>query len=396
MTPPGRKRYDWDVLTIVPRAAHGASAIGRVITVTVAALLVTAGAARADVTTLAGTNEPVVRVNVRHGDVTVRTWDRPAVEIDGDSSLEIERRLMPPDAATTIFIPQDEQRWLGGNALLPAESFVLGPLAAAPHDVIVVRSVAADSAGRAAAAPLTPVVVTVPRDAAVVFVRATDGNLDVHDYRGGTLVMIVGRGHLLLQNVRGIAFVQSNHGPIEIDDSSFERVRVRSLFGNVIFERCNVEQIEATDINGSIVFDGGAFEPGLARFESTNGDVAIGALGPVSFDARSASAGRVYTNFGRDARVQTERGVASAAVWGGGPIVTATTETGNVFLYEGSLRNRPQLAPEWQGPLETLERPAFPARRELGPSAESQALPTRAFVPLWLRQRPYRRPFRQR
>jgi hypothetical protein len=118
-----------------------------------------------------------------------------------------------------------------------------------------------------------------------------------------------------------------------VTNSSFERVRARSLTGNMTFEHCNVRQIEATSVNGSIVYDGGSFQPGSRGFESTRGDVAVGANGPAELGGHADGSGRVYTNFQGPAHVDGRDGEASATVDGGGPVVTATSaKRQRVFL----------------------------------------------------------------
>jgi len=232
--------------------------------------------------------------------------------------------------------------------------------------------------------------VTVPNNTVFVFARTQAGALEVHDYRTGTLMGFVGRGRLTLVNVGGTVFAQSNRGPLIVQDSSFDRLRARSLFGNITFEHCSVRQIEATSVTGSIVFDSGSFEPGLARFASARGNVAIGALGAVQMNAHAGGDGRVYTSFDRSARVSGGNGGASAAVGSGGPVVTATSETGNVYLYDGSLHLRSRFPQSWQAPLDTLERPAFDGLRD--PGAALRVPRAAGFGTRPLAVPPYRRP----
>jgi hypothetical protein len=335
-------------------------------------MLLTAGSARADVQTIDGTDAPIVRVNVKQGDVTIRTWDRSSVQIDADPSLEVVRRTTASAGEPySIPIPGTTQPSVEGPASLPAESFVVAAIPPGPRDAIVVR----DPLGSGGTGAPTPVTITVPNNSAFVYARTGNGTLDVHDYRSGTFVGFVGRGRMLLDNVGGTVFAQTGRAAMVVTNSSFERVRARSLFGNMTFERCDVRQIEATSINGSIVYDGGSFQPGLAHFESTRGDVAIGANGGVQLGGHAAGDGRVYTNFQHPVRIDGHDGEANATVDGGGPVVTATSERGNVYFYDGSLRSRSQLPSQWQGPLGTLQRPAFAPRREaVGPASTVPAL----------------------
>jgi len=329
------------------------------------ALLGAMGAsARADEQLIDANPGAIVRVNVREGDVTIRTWNRPQIAIDGDPSLSIEKRSNSAPLAAPIPIPEMEQDTPNGSAALPPETFVAAPIPEGPHDVVIVKS--------AANTPRGPVTVTIPSDTAFVFARAGSGKLDVSDYRGGTLAAFTRNGRLSLTNVGGTVFAQTFRGPLVVRGSSFDRIRARSLFGNVSFERCDARQIETTTVDGSIVYDGGSFAPGLARFESTNGNVAIGASGNVQYGAHAVGDGHVYTNFNGRSRVDQRGPDTDAFVGDGGPLVTATTQGGNVYLYDGSLRSRTGLPPEWQPAYATLDRPGerteeVQSRPDLGP-----------------------------
>jgi hypothetical protein len=341
------------------RLTHGVAQAARASIFLCFALFSSAGAARADVQTIAGVGTPIVRVNVKAGNVTVRTWDRPDVQIDADPSLQILRRTVrQSDASYSLPIPPVTGETLDGAVDLPAENFVAS-LAPGPYETVVVR----DPPGIETDGP-TPVTITIPNDSAFVLARTGNGTLDVRDYHGGTFVGFVGRGRMQLANMGGTAFAQANRGAMVVADSSFERIRARSLTGNIAFERCNVRQIEATSVDGSIVFDGGTFARGLARFESGSGDIAVGATSPVELGGHAVGSGHVYTNFQGPARVDDRAGETSAVVDGGGPVVTAMTQSGDVFFYDGSLRGRPPMPAQWQAPLSALQRPGIAVRRD--------------------------------
>ena len=327
--------------------------------------LLGSGAAQAQVTLLDGLEAPIVRVNLAQGDITIRTWDRSAVSVDGDSSLLVERRTTQQSGEPfSLPVPRAQSATPEGHASLPAESFVLASIPAGPREAITIRSpVTEGSAG------LTPVTVTVPNSAVFVFAHTNGGSLDIRDYRGGTLFATSAHGRVSLTNVGGAVFAQSTHGPLVVADSSFDRIRARSLTGNLTFERCRARQIEATSVNGSIVYDAGTFEPGLARFESTRGDVAVGTSAAAEIGAHAGSNARVYTNFDHAAKIDGRDGETSAVVGGGGPVVTANSQAGNVYLYDGSLRTRGAMSGEWDGPLGALQRPA-----ERAPHTESRAV----------------------
>ncbi len=316
---------------------------------TLVALAVSSRPACADITTVENVAAPIVRINVRSGDVSIRTWDRPNVEIDGDAGLSIvHRRIGQPTEQPPILIPQTRGAGRSGPLVLAPESFVVSTIPQGPRDAIVIRSTPQSQPG--------PVVVKVPGDAVFVFAFAHGGNLDVRDYRGGTFVGFTNGGRISMQNVGGTIFAQTGSGALDVADSATDRLRARSLRGNITFQRCRVRQIEASSVEGSIVYDEGSFEPGLARFESTSGDVAIGSQSAAEFGAHVSGDGRVYTNFQRGARITGGGADASAVVAGGGPVVTATSQSGNVYLFDGSLRARDRL-PSWQPPIATLAHP---------------------------------------
>jgi hypothetical protein len=339
---------------------HGTTAVARASILLTLALFTAPASARAATQTFDAT-APIVRINVRSGDVTIRTWDRETVAVDADPSLEVFSRTARFGALlSSIPIPATQQNSSEGEADLPPESFVTGDIPAGPRQAIVIR----DPLGSAGGGP-TPVTITVPNDTAFVYARTGDGTLDVHDYRSGTLLAFVPKGRMQLDDVGGTVFLQTAHAPMVVTNSSFDRVRARSLFGNMTFEHCNVRQIEATTIDGSIVYDSGNFDAGLAHFESTRGNVAIGANGPVQLGGHVSGGGRVYTSFARPAALDERDGEATAIVQGGGPVVTATSANGNVYFYDGTLRSR-QLSGQWQAPIDALQRPGETVRRYQG------------------------------
>ncbi len=308
-----------------------------------------AAAASADVTTIDDASAPIVRVNVVRGHVIVRTWDRPVVQIDAAPAVAIERRQINEDGGDrSVLIPQATLVAPEGTLTLGPEGFVVSTIPPGPRDVIFVRSLGPADIG--------DVTVTIPAGTVYLLVHDREGALDVHEYRGGTLVAFTGRGALRIADGGGTIFAQTGRGPIVMTNVNADRIRSRTLAGNATFERCTVRQIEATSIAGSIVYDAGSFAPGLARFESSTGDVAIGTVGSVQFGGRS-SGGRVYTDVGADARVNEAAGTTNVGIGAGGPLVNAASDRGNVYLYSGTLHDQHDRAAPWVAPITTLSRP---------------------------------------
>ena len=165
-------------------------------------------------------------------------------------------------------------------------------------------------------------------------------------------------GPLVLRNIAGDAFVQNLRGPIYIGDSSFDRLRTRTGVQNTIFQRCNVRQIEASSIRGSIYYDDGTFQPGLARFETVSGHVALGVNGGANIGVKG-SPGQIYQSFDRPATVNDRNGEATASIGGGGPVVNVVTQQGRVYLYDGAMSEKRALPPPWEpvrAPLQRVEQ----------------------------------------
>ncbi len=261
------------------------------------------------------------------------------MQVDGDPSLSITRRIVRPRGDDrSILIPHAQ--------------------AQTPHGARATRRPRASSSHRfrpararwSSCVPTSPadvgtVTVHVPADSVFVFAHAAHGTLDVHDYKSGTLLAFVGHGRLTLDDVGGTVFAQTNRGPLVVRNSNFDRIRARSLIGNMAFERCNVRQIEATSVAGSIVYDGGSFAPGLGALRIDDAATSLSARpAPPSLGARTTGGGHVFTDFANGTRVDAQRRCCNRDVDGGGPVVTATSASGNVYLYGGSLRRACRVA----------------------------------------------------
>ncbi len=317
-----------------------------------------AGTASYDVRDQAVVN---VIVRGRANDVDIRTWDRPVVEVDTPDELpSVTRRETAFGAARGLVLqipPQlvPERTPEGtptGATTLPPEEFPYASFRPGRHDVVAVD---APQGSR--------IVVTVPAATGLLVVRVGGGRTLVENYHGANLVVIQNSGRVQLTGASTTAFVQMNYGTLYAADDTFARIRVRGIGAHDVFERCRSRDIETTSITGSIIYDSGSFDAGLARFESTSGPIALGVTSGTNLSARSAE-GHVYTQFnGRGASVeQRGDGDASAIVDGGGPLVSAVDQRGNIFLYDGTLLGRRITGPEWR-PVHQI----FTTRRTASP-----------------------------
>lgn len=316
---------------------HKGRCRGALITlVAVGCSLALAGQARADEQFDVGPS-PVLNVNVTRGQVTIQTWDRDQVLISSENPLDI-RHLTPQEVDPRI--PRQMQmsshkiQTEHGLVVLPAESFVLPPLPGDRHDAIVARG-----AGN--------MTITVPRSTAMVIAHLRAGRLRIDNYHGIFVTHV--RGAVIeLNNVVGTGYVESLRGQIVATNSSFDRLRVRTATGDMLFADCTSHEIQATSTYGSIVYDNGDFQPGLARFESEHGNVALGVRGNAQIGAHSGT-GHVITNLEDDAQVHGDPTTKQATVGNGGPVVTATSKNGSVFLYNGSMNEHPHVRQELSG-----------------------------------------------
>ncbi|HMD01957.1 MAG TPA: hypothetical protein VKG44_03225, partial [Candidatus Baltobacteraceae bacterium] len=170
----------------------------RLLSFVVVAWLLTITPVRSEVATVEA-DAPIVRVQALQGNVTIRTWDRAYVQIEGDpATYSVEHRvnripaLLPP-------APISPGRIEGPDGLieLPAESFVVSTLPAGPRDLVQLKGTQVGT-----------LTLTVPYNSPVVGVILGRGSVTVNDYRGGTLIAHVRNGRMWLRNFGGDAFVQ--------------------------------------------------------------------------------------------------------------------------------------------------------------------------------------------
>ncbi len=330
----------------------------------------------------------VVNVIVRGkgNDVIVRVWDRQSVQVDyaDDNVPSIARTSVPfgtPRFPLSRQIPAMIYTGRDGNgqvaaAALPPEEFPYAAFRAGPHDTVVID-----------AQEGSHIVVTVPASTGLLALRIGGGQTTIEGYRGANLFVIQGQGHVALTGATTTAFVQMNYGTFFAADGTFDRIRVRGIAAHDVFENCRSKQIEASSVHGSIVYDRGSFDPGLARFETQTGNIALGVTGPAQLTGRSQD-GHVYTLFDRRSASSVEQrgdGDATATVNGGGPLVNAISGRGNVFLYDGTLQTRRRAGPQWKAVHEVFAG----RRRDRGAAApRPEALPRPPGLPRPPRWRP--------
>ncbi len=301
-------------------------------------------AAQAATQTFAVGAHPVIRILAPSGRVRVIGWNQLSIQIDSTNAVNIQH-------ADTAFVNAHYPRNLGIPGVTPpsaynlpnlrAESFALPTLGSGDHNGIFLRGSG-------------DITIRVPMQTSAIIVDVGRGQIAMANLRGTTMVATTQQGGIFLRNVSGTAFTQTLRGPIVAVNSTFERIRSRSLVVNLSFAHCDVQQISASTVTGSVMYDDGRFRPGLAHFESQRGSVAIGIAQ------------------GSNAQVNTSRGtVISRYSSHSGPVVTAMAGR-NVLLYNGSLESHPNLASR----ARIFSAPAFKKARQVRTRGAYRARPT--------------------
>jgi DUF4097 and DUF4098 domain-containing protein YvlB len=194
---------------------------------------------------------PGARLDVENfgGDIVVRVWDRDAVHIQADHS---ERE--------TIEITTSE------GVVHVESSTHRGPPAMVDYQISVPASLNLSLSGVYAD-------VTVEGTRGPVSVETVQGEIRV---RGGS-------GHVSLSSVQGGVDLEGASGQVEVHSVN-ETVRVaatkgdlyaETINGDVILERIESSNVEASTVNGQVIYEGTIQDAGRYRFATHNGDVAV-------------------------------------------------------------------------------------------------------------------------
>jgi hypothetical protein len=317
-------------------------------------------------------DQALVQIVLPEADLSIKTWDRNTVKVEGPDAdaVLVTRGLSPVQSVVRIpalTVIEGETRADAVAATLQPEDFPIGVSAPGLHDAINIGP----------AAPANPqlpprVTVTIPATTRKLFVRVTHGLLALNDYHG-TSIIYTGNAAVTLTHVGGDAFVQANNAVVNMNDSNFNLLRARTNRAELIFERCHVRQIDATTLTGAIVYDNGTFEPGLAHFESDRGNIALGVNGNAQLVAHS-DPGRVFSTF-PGGHPEGITGEERAQVGTGGLVVSASTGSGNVYLYDGALAGRHSDQSAWRPVHQALNGKRAAERRAQAAARQPQTAP---------------------
>ncbi|MFN2528621.1 MAG: hypothetical protein ABR584_07880 [Candidatus Baltobacteraceae bacterium] len=328
------------------------------------------GTAVADLPTYAVGNSAVVNLAIANANVTIKTWDRQAVQTESTAPLTVVRfgsQAVAKNLPRQIDVLSGTIQTKRGPLTLPPEMFPLTSVGTGEHDGLTIKGNGGDAT------------VLIPQSTALVLVHAGTGRITLQDYRSGTFFVQLHDGYVHLQNMGGDGFVQVLRGTIVAQDSSFTRLRVRNIAGSgIAFQRCSARQIQVSTTLGQILYDNGSFDPGFARFESQYGRVAIGiGNGNAQIGAHSDT-GRIFTNFDHHANFGGTPNDVTASVGRNGPMVNVSAG-GGVFLYDGSIKTRANKGRNWQRFGETSGRTG----EQRNPASEQHPRVTRNRVPIF-------------
>jgi len=324
-------------------------------------LPVAAGAAQ--ITTFEVSDRGIVSLEARQADIQIKTWDRSTVQVESDDDFAAQKSVYGgiPD------VPVVQARLQFGETTLtlPPEDFPVLTVPHATHDLVKIGT--PQSAGT--------ITLTIPASTAFIIVRAGGGRIRMNDYQGGTFFVQLRNGAIAMTNMGGDGFVQLLRGHLSVTDSNFSRLRARTAAANIVFENCRARQIETSSVAGSIVYDNGGFDGTLARFDSQEGNVAVGVSGSGQIGARTGE-GHIYTSFGRNVPIESRPNETNVAVGGSSsPTVNASSARGNVFLYDGSLANKNGLSEDWQPMRQLYINRRRSLTTHVGPRAQPHAQP---------------------
>jgi hypothetical protein len=310
------------------------------------------------------TGQAVVQVIGHLASITIRTWDRDTVQIEwpDGAAFTAAKNTQPTRASfliPTVSVAESHGREGTVTTTLLPEDFPVPRLTPGLHDVVRVVEARPPPFGTGKFPPGPPANLTlmIPETVGLVNVRSDRGAVTLRDYHGTTIVADR-RGRVTFNGVSGDAFVQPLNGNFYALDSTFDRLRIRSNRADQIFDACRVKQIEATTLTGNIIFDNGIFDPGLARLESDRGSIALGINGGAQVGARTVD-GHLFTVLpaaAPSALIDRDDGEGLQVVGNGGPLVNASSNHGDLFLFDGSLTEpRPaMLRPQWRPMIDLL------------------------------------------
>jgi len=184
------------------------------------------------------------------GSIAIRTWPRSAVRVMADHRRHDRVSIHQADAMLHV-----------------SSETAMGPSGSVAYDLTVPAWLPVSLSG-------------IYND---IDVDGLQGGIDVETVRGDIVVRRAG-GVIGLRSVEGAVDLVGARGTIAVSSVN-EAVRVAQAFGSIAAEAVNGDihlidvdskDVEATTVNGEVVYDGRILDGGNYRFATHSGDIALG------------------------------------------------------------------------------------------------------------------------
>jgi len=184
------------------------------------------------------------------GETTVRTWDKPAIRIVADNGA---RERLEIHSLGTLLSVKAQGRY-GPPRSLNLEIAV--PL----HTELSLSGVNTD--------------VTVDGVQGGISVETVNGQVDVKGGDGFVSLKSV-EGEVSLENARGRISVSSVNEGVRVKNANGD-ISAESVNGEVRLEEITSASVDATTVNGDVIYDGAIQDGGRYSLNTHNGDVTVG------------------------------------------------------------------------------------------------------------------------
>jgi hypothetical protein len=191
-----------------------------------------------------------LEVHAHGGDIDVKTWARSAIRVEAATSFRTEVRVST--SGPTVSVRTEGRRGPPSSVDLRFTVPVWLPLE--------LSGVNADVKVDGVKAPIT--------------VETVQGDVDVNGGEGMVSLQSV-QGSVTLRGARGRIEVHSVNEDVHVSQSSGE-VMAESVNGEVILDRVDASNLEASTVNGDLSYDGPIRSGGRYTLTSHNGDVTVG------------------------------------------------------------------------------------------------------------------------
>lgn len=183
------------------------------------------------------------------GDLTVKTWNRNAVRVEGEPSSGAAIEVTSSSGAVTV---HTEGR--------------RGPPASLDLTLTVPAAMGLDLSG-------VNLNVTVDGVRAPITVETVQGEVDVHGGEGTVSLRSV-QGAVRLTGAKGRIDVHSVNDDVSVSDASGD-ITAETVNGEVRLERVDASGLSAETVNGDVGYDGPIREGGRYSLSSHNGDITL-------------------------------------------------------------------------------------------------------------------------